>query len=262
MQSPSRFLLVLGTLVAFARVASAEQPVEPALGGYCPASYLLAGKAVKGDAAYRSEYQGNVYYLADAETKKQFDADPDKFLPQYGGLCTVALGGSYGNRLPSDPTLFRVVDGRVYLFSVERAVKNFDGKPKDYIATADERFAKPMIGGYCPVSYQLAGKAVKGDVKFKQLMRGEVYHLSSAEAKAAFVKEPDKFIPQYAGFCVAGVSKGKRYPGDPTVFAVVDGRTYLFFDENAKKTFEANPTETITTADATWSELKKPKAKP
>jgi len=249
-------------LVAFARVALAEQPAEPTLGGYCPASYLLAGKAVKGDAAYRSEYQGNVYFLADAEAKKQFDADPDKFLPQYGGLCTVALGGTYGNRLPSDPTLFRVVDGKVYLFSVERAVKNFDGKPKEYIATANERFAKPMIQGYCPVSYQLSGKAVIGDVKFKQLMRGEVYHVASAEALAAFVKEPDKFIPQYAGFCAAGVSKGKRYPGDPTIFAVVEGRTYLFFDENAKKTFQANPTETMMTADANWPELKKAKTKP
>ena len=262
MQSSTRFVLVLGTSVAFARVASADQPVDPALGGYCPASYLLAGKAVKGDPAYRSEYQGNVYFLADAEAKKKFDADPDKFLPQYGGLCTVALGGSYGNRLPSDPTLFRVVDGKVYLFSVERAVRNFDEKPKDYIAMADERFAKPSIQGYCPVSYQLAGNAVRGDVQFKQMMRGEVYHLASAEAKAEFVKDPNRFVPQYGGFCAVSVSKGKRYPADPTAFAVVDGKTYLLFDAATKTAFEANPTETIKAADANWPELKKAKPKP
>jgi YHS domain-containing protein len=262
MQSRRRFLLVLGTLIAFARVVSAEQPGEPALGGYCPASYLLVGKAVKGDAAYRSVYEGNMYYLADAEAKKQFDADPEKFLPQFGGLCTVALGGSYGNRLPSDPTVFRVVDGKVYLFSVERAVKSFDTKPLEYIATANERFAKPMIGGYCPVSYQLAGKAVKGDVKFKQIIRGEVYHVAGAEAKTAFTHEPDKFIPQYGGFCAEGVARGKRYVGDPTVFAVFDGRTYLFFDAAAKKTFEARPAETIKNADKNWPELRKVKASP
>src|SRR3989304_3324842 len=147
--------LVLVALAMLVPSARAEQTAEPALNGYCPASFLLMGKAVKGDPSFRSEYQDSVYYLADSEAKKQFDADPEKFLPQFGGLCTVALGGSYGNRLPSDPTVFRVVDGKLYLFSQERAVKSFDTDPSRYIAPANERFAKPMIGGYCPVSYQL-----------------------------------------------------------------------------------------------------------
>ena len=258
----SRYILVLMALAAFVPAARAEQTVEPTLNGYCPASFLLKGKAVKGDPAIRSEYQGSVYYLADSEAKKQFDADPEKFLPQFGGLCTVALGGSYGNRLPSDPTVFRVVNGKLYLFSQERAVKSFDLKPADYIGMANERFAKPMIGGYCPASYQLSGQAVKGDVKFKQTIRTEVYHLASAEAKAALLKEPDKYIPQYAGLCAEGVAKGKRYVADPTVFAVVDRRTYLFFDAAAKKNFEESPAEIIKKADAAWPELKKAKTAP
>ena len=262
MLAKSRRVLVLIALVAFDPSARAEQPVELALSGYCPASFLLTGKAVKGDPSFRSEYQGSVYYLADSEAKKQFDADPERFLPQFGGLCTVALGGSYGNRLPSDPTVFRVVDGKLYLFSQERAVKSFDTKPSEYIAMGNERFAKPRIGGYCPVSYQLSGKAVNGDVKFKQTIRAEVYHLASAEAKAALLKEPDKYIPQYAGLCAEGVAKGKRYAADPTIFAVVDGRTYLFFDAAAKKNFETSPAEIIKKADANWPELKNAKKAP
>ena len=262
MLTGSRHVLVLMVLAVFVPSAGAEQAAEPALNGYCPASFLLTGKAVKGDPAIRSEYQGSVYYLADSEAKKQFDADPEKFLPQFGGLCTVALGGSHGNRLPSDPAVFRVVDGKLYLFSQERALKSFDPDPSRYIATANERFAKPMIGGYCPVSYRLSGQAVKGDVKFKQTIRAEVYHLASAEAKAAFIKEPDKFIPLYGGLCAEGVARGKRYAADPTVFAVVDGRTYVFFDVAAKKTFDANSAETIKNADANWPELKKAKTAP
>lgn len=246
----------------FVGSATAEEPVEPALNGYCPASYVLVGKAVKGDPAIRSEYQGKVYFLADAEAKKQFDADPGKFLPQFGGLCTVALGGSYGNRLPSDPTVFRIIDGKLYLFSQERAVKSFDQRPQMYIASAIERFAKPMIGGYCPVAYQLSGEAAKGEVKFQQTIRAEVFYLSSAEAMAAFIKEPDKFIPRYDGVCAEGVSRGKRYGGDPTVFAVVDGRTYLFYDAAAKKAFDADPAEIIKKADSNWPELKKGKTAP
>lgn len=262
MVAMSRYVLVLMALAVLVPSARAEQAAEPALNGYCPASFLLTGKAVKGDPAMRSEYQGNVYYLADAEVKKQFDADPERFLPQFGGLCTVALGGSYGNRLPSDPTVFRVVEGKLYLFSQERALKSFDTKPSEYIAKGNERFAKPMIGGYCPVSYQLSDQAMKGDVKFKQTIRAEVYHLASAEAKAALIKEPDKFIPLYGGLCAEGVAKGKRYPADPTLFAVVDGRTYLFYDAAAKKNFEASQAEIIKKADANWPELKKAKATP
>lgn len=262
MHAMGRHVLVLIMFTAFVPPALAEHGTEPALNGYCPASFLVAGKAVKGDPAIRSEYQGNVYYLADAEVKKQFDADPEKFLPQFGGLCTVALGGSYGNRLPSDPTVFRIVEGKLYLFSQERALKSFDPRPAEYIATANERFAKPMIGGYCPVAYQLSAQAVKGDAKFKQTIRAEVYHLASAEAKAAFLKEPDKYIPQYAGLCAEGVAKGKRYPADPTLFAVVDGRTYLFYDAAAKKTFDTSPAEIIKKADANWPELKKAKTTP
>ena len=258
----SRYVLVVVVLTAFLPWATAEQPVEPALNGYCPASFLLTGKAVKGDPAIHSEYQGNVYYLADSEAKKKFDTDPEKFLPQFGGLCTVALGGSYGNRLPSDPTVFRIIEGKVYLFSEERALRSFDPRPADYIATATERFAKPMIGGYCPVSYKLSGQAVKGDVKFKQTIRAEVYHLASVEAKDAFLKDPDKYIPQYAGLCAEGVARSKRYPSDPTLFAVVDGRTYLFYDAKAKKNFEASPAEIIKKADAAWLELRKAKSPP
>ncbi len=258
----SRNVLVLAALAVFAPSVRAEESIEPALNGYCPASYFLAGKAVKGDSAIRSEYQGAVYFLADAEAKKQFDADPEKFLPQFGGLCTVAFGGSYGNRIPSDPTVFRIVDGKVYLFSQERAVKSFDQRPQVYIAGAIERFAKPMIGGYCPVAYQLSRQAVKGDVKFQQTIRAEVYHLSSAEAKAAFIKEPNKFIPRFEGMCAEGVARGKRYAGDPTLFAVVDGRTYLFYDATAKRTFEVNLADIVIKAEATWPELKKSKPAP
>ncbi len=257
-----RHIFVLATLCLFSSSVTADQSAEPAIKGYCPFSLVSAGKAVKGDPAFHSEYQGSVYYFADSEAKKQFDADPEKFLPQFGGLCTVALGGSYGNRLPSDPNVFRIIDGKLYLFSQERAVKSFDLKPAEYIATANERFAKPMIGGYCPASYQLSGKAVKGDVKFKQVIRAEVYHLANEEAKAAFVNDPDKFIPRFSGLCAEGMARGKRFMSDPAVFAVVDGRTYLFFDAAAKKVFEANPTETIKNAEAIWPELKNAKATP
>ena len=85
-----------------------EAAKRPELKGFCPAAYLLHGKAMRGDPKYSVTYHGRLYYLSSDEAKKKFQEDPEKYLPQLGGLCTTALGGSYGNRLDGDPEVFDV----------------------------------------------------------------------------------------------------------------------------------------------------------
>lgn len=232
-----------------------------AIGGYCPVSYQTLSKAVKGDPAFAVEYQGRVYYCADSDAKKVFEAGPGKYAPKYGGLCTTALGGSYGNRMPSDPEVFYVIEGKLYLFSSLRARKAFDRWPNQYITNADSLYDLPAINGYCLVSYQQAGKAVKGDAKFASTYRGVVYRFAEAEAVKAFEKDQKRFVPQYDGFCAEGMVRGKSFPADPKLFEVINGKTYLFFDEAAKKTFLSNSKELIAKADAAWIEYEKARAK-
>lgn len=233
---------------------------DVAIGGYCPVSYQTLSKAVKGDPAFAVEYQGLVYYCADSDAKKVFEVRPSKYAPKYGGLCTTALGGSYGNRMPSDPEIFYVIEGKLYLFSSLRARKAFDRWPNDYIAKADALYELPAINGYCPVSYQQAGKAVKGDAKFARTYRGAVYHFAEEEAAKAFEKDTKRFVPQYDGFCAEGMVREKSFPADPKLFEVINGKTYLFFDEAARKTFLSNPKEHTVKADAAWIEHEKAKA--
>ncbi len=232
------------------------QEQELALQGYCPVSYHTLGRAVLGDSAFKATYEGYLYYLADAESKSKFEAEPQRYAPQFAGLCTTALGGSYGNRIPSDPTVFVIVDGKLYMFSSERARRNFDTKPQDYIATATQRYSKPAIAGYCPVAYFSANAAKKGDDKIKLTYRGRIYYFADEAAKSAFAKEPEKYLPAYQGFCAEGVSRGKKFPGDPKIFLVREGRLFLFFDENAKKTFEADAAALTKTADVNWPNLR------
>lgn len=226
---------------------------KPALEGYCPVAYFLLQNAVKGEPAFTSQHAGELYKLSSAEAKKQFDADPAKFLPQFGGLCTTALGGSYGNRLPSDPEVFEIRDGKLYLFSSPRAKKAYDKNPHRYIAQAAALFEEPALDGYCTVSYQQRKKALKGQPGLKYLYRQRVYHFVDKEAKEKFISAPQRFLPQYGGYCAEGVSRGKRYRADPTQFVVHKGRTYLFFDGNAKAEFIAHPEKIIPAADFTWT---------
>lgn len=255
------FVALLVMIPARASVVHA-QDAEPAMKGYCPVSIQTLNKMILGSTAHRSSYQGFNYVLADAESKAKFDADPAKYAPQFGGFCTTALGGSYGNRLSSDPTVYRVVEGKLYLFSSERARDSFDKDPNKYITTAAERFNKPALGGNCLATYTLKGQAVPGSPKYTQQYLGVVYQFADEAAQAAFLREPEKYIPAYGGFCVDGVANEKRFPGDPKVFLTQQGRLYFFFDENAKKRFVEDPSGMIKKADTIWTTLKRAKPTP
>lgn len=238
------------------RVDNQSLEREPALKGYCPAAYMLEGKAVKGDPEIRSTYSGELYYLSSAEAKKKFDADPEKYLPQFGGLCTTALGGPYQNRLPCDPEVFEILNDKLYLFSCERAKRAFVDKPQWFISGAKNAFAKPALGGFSPVAYQTRNKAIMGNRTVTTVYRGKVYLFPTASERDTFLENPDKYLPKYDGFCAEGVSRNKRYPADPENFAIYDGRTYLFYDPRAKLTFLVNPMEAARKADANWVTLK------
>lgn len=86
-----------------------------AVGGYDTTSYFEGdGVPVKGMADYTVTYNGTDYHFASAENAEKFKAEPAKFVPAYGGHCAWALGAN--NALaPGDPTVYEIVDGKVYL---------------------------------------------------------------------------------------------------------------------------------------------------
>ncbi len=84
------------------------------------------------------------------------------------------------------------------------------------------------IEGYCPVAYQQENKPVRGSAEHASLYNGVTYHLSSANAKAAFDKDPEKYIPAFGGWCAYGMAVQDKFPVDPTNFKIVDGRLMLF----------------------------------
>lgn len=84
-----------------------------AVKGYDPVAYFTDNKAVEGSSDFKSELNGATYYFASIEHKDLFDADPAKYLPQFGGYC--AYGVSINKAVNIDPTAFQVIDGKLYL---------------------------------------------------------------------------------------------------------------------------------------------------
>ncbi len=85
-----------------------------ALEGYSPVSYFTEGKAQKGSPQFAADYNGVTYHFTSAQQVAQFKANPAKYEPAYGGWC--ALGMAIEDKLPVDPTLYKIVGGKNYLF--------------------------------------------------------------------------------------------------------------------------------------------------
>jgi len=70
-------------------------------------------EAVRGKVAYTAEYNGAEWAFSSAENRDRFTADPAKYAPQFDGHC--AYGVAKGGKVPANPNLWRIVDGKLYL---------------------------------------------------------------------------------------------------------------------------------------------------
>ena len=128
--------LGLALLVA-AGVGAADK--EPAIGGYCPVAYVKMGKAVKGDARWSSERDGQTFLFSAAQAKEMFDKSPDQYRVAYHGYC--ATGVAMGKKIASNPETFSVHKGVTYLFSSAEAKAMFDKDPDGTVSKADRAWA-------------------------------------------------------------------------------------------------------------------------
>lgn len=107
------FLLALQPMAALSQEIFTRGGSTLALEGFDAVSYFVAGKPVAGDPNIVSRYKGVVWRFANAENKAAFDANPKKYVPQYGGHC--AWGTARGYAVRGDPQVWRIVNGKLYL---------------------------------------------------------------------------------------------------------------------------------------------------
>ncbi|MFZ6799063.1 YHS domain-containing (seleno)protein [Undibacterium sp. Di24W] len=112
------------------------------------------------------------------------------------------------------------------------------------------------IRGYDPVAYFTKHKAVKGSKKLSTTWQGAEWHFSSQTNLDAFVADPEKYAPQYGGYCAFGVAQGFTPEIDPQAFAVRDGKLYLNLSKDVLKRWKENIPGYIADANKNWPELK------
>lgn len=117
--------------------------------------------------------------------------------------------------------------------------------------------ANIAINGYDPVAYFLQDKPVKGSDEFSFEWKGAIWHFSSSENKEVFVASPEKYAPQYGGYCAYAVSRGYIAPTVPEAFSIVDDKLYLNFSLGVRKTWRKKMAKNIEKADKNWPDVLK-----
>ena len=121
------------------------------------------------------------------------------------------------------------------------------------------------VGGFDLVSYQLSDRAEPGSEDFTADFEGHRYRFTSAENRAAFLAEPERYLPAFGGFCAFGVGANRgdglgdnppgKYPVDPRSFKVIDGTLHLFYDGadfDALEAWEPREEELLRRANDRW----------
>jgi YHS domain-containing protein len=85
------------------------------------------------------------------------------------------------------------------------------------------------VYGYDVVSY-LEGRAIEGNSSIQVVYEGHIYRFESTGNKEKFLKQPNKFLPAYGGYCAYAMLDGEKVDIDPERFKIVGGRLFLFYD--------------------------------
>lgn len=111
------------------------------------------------------------------------------------------------------------------------------------------------IRGYDPVAYFEAGEPVEGTPEHSLQWGGVTWHFASAANRAAFAAEPQRYAPQYGGYCAYAVAKGDLVSVDPHAWSIVDGKLYLNYSTSVQRRWQQDIPGYIAQADAEWPEL-------
>ena len=112
------------------------------------------------------------------------------------------------------------------------------------------------IRGFDPVSYFLSGKAEKGSPEFNYSWGQANWTFSSREHLEIFRANPEKFAPQFGGFCAYGASEKHKAPTDPEAWTIVNGKLYLNYSHKVRQLWLPDTATRIPAAINYWNSLK------
>src|SRR5687767_13722343 len=112
------------------------------------------------------------------------------------------------------------------------------------------------IHGYDPVAYFKENKPVKGNDQFTYTWKGAKWKFSSAQNLKDFKADPEKYAPQFGGYCAYGVSDDHKASTSPDAWTIVNGKLYLNYDTDVRKLWNEDQQGHIEKANRNWPKVK------
>jgi YHS domain-containing protein len=117
------------------------------------------------------------------------------------------------------------------------------------------------LGGYDPVAYFEAGKPTQGLATINHEYRGSIFLFSTHEHRSKFRAAPEKYAPQFGGFCALGTANGYKVKTEPDAFKVVDGKLYFNYNRKVLELWTQDQAGYIKRANENWPEVAKQEMK-
>ena len=108
------------------------------------------------------------------------------------------------------------------------------------------------IAGYDPVAYHTESKPVPGIGDFTYEWNDAKWHFSCKENMERFKKNPERYAPQYNGYCAFGLSRNDFVEVNPEAWAIVNGKLYLTYNHDIRNAWLKDKRNYIAKADRNW----------
>jgi YHS domain-containing protein len=112
------------------------------------------------------------------------------------------------------------------------------------------------IKGYDPVAFFKESKPVKGVESLSYQYNDVTWLFSSKTNLEAFKKDPEKYAPQYGGYCAYGTAGGHKAPTQTNTWTIVDGKLYFNYNDKVKESWNKQQAELIEKANTQWPLIK------
>lgn len=141
-----------------------------------------------------------------------------------------------------------------FLMAVVAATPVIAGNPQEMVNTGPDKVA---IKGYDTVAYFTEAHPVKGKPEFAFSWNDTQWHFANAPHRDLFAANPERYAPQFGGFCSMALVVGKIKDIDPQAWTIVDDKLYLNFTKAFRDKFRENKTENIEKAEENWTKAQK-----
>jgi YHS domain-containing protein len=124
--------------------------------------------------------------------------------------------------------------------------------PVNAVSEGDDRHL--MLFGHDVVSYFTEGRHRLGSAAHKTVHKGVTFRFATAEHKALFDTAPEKYTPQFGGYCANGIVYGIPWGGDADAWRIINGKLYIFGGAGSRDAFLLDMPGNVALAERYWRE--------